>query len=104
VPYTPEEAEVARALELTVEKGRVKRLRWIVRAQIAADATRRPLLELGAAPEKGARLELSTTDAVHVADAAPLLATDGTIVVEVPGAWESARLLTRDEAVTARDP
>jgi len=109
VPYGPDEAEIARALAITVEGGRVRALRWVRRAEVARDADRRPLVELPvlAADATGPRLELTTLDARHLASLAPLLAVDGTIVLEVPGAWEDARVVldaAGADAIAAQNP
>lgn len=104
VPYALDEAEIARGLEVTLEAGRVVSARWVRRGELAAGAARMPFLELPPAGDgANERLELSTPDATLVVDAARLVAADGTIVVEVPGAWEDARLITAADDLIAID-
>jgi outer membrane protein assembly factor BamB len=103
VPYALDEAEVARGLEVTVEEGRILAARWVRRSELGAGAVRVPIVELPAADGAAARLELSTPDSRLVLDAARLLAADGTVVVEVPGAWEDARLVTEADDLIALD-
>ena len=104
VPFERDEAEIARALEVTMEEGRVASLKWVRRAELDAGAARLPFVELPAAEDAATdRLTLSTPDTALVLDAARLVARDGTIVLEVPGAWEDARLVTAADDVIAID-
>jgi hypothetical protein len=104
VPYEPDEAEIAKGLEVRIEQGRVVAVRWVRRSELGAGALRLPFVELPVAEDGDlARLELSTPDARLVVDAARVVARDGTIVVEVPGAWEDARLVTDQDDLIALD-
>lgn len=100
-PFAPDEAEVARALAITVEAGVVTDLRWVRRAEVDAGARRVPLFEL---PDADAGLALTAGDARRVVDVAPLLDRDGEVVVEVAGAWEAARLVAGDVDLIAWGP
>jgi outer membrane protein assembly factor BamB len=96
VPYERDEAEIARALAITIDGGAPRSVRWIRRAEIPPGALRWPSIELPVVDASAAaRLELATVDASLVLDAAPLVAEDRTIYVEVPGAWDRAAVVAR---------
>lgn len=100
--FAPDEAEIAKGLEVTIEEGRVVAMRWVRRSEVGAAVTRLPFVELPQAEDGDiARLALSTPDARLVVDAARLVALDGTVVVEVPGPWEDAHLVTDDDDLIA---
>jgi hypothetical protein len=103
-PFEPDEAEIARGLEVTIEQGRAVAMRWVRRSEVGAGVTRLPFVELPRAEDGDtARLALSTPDATLVVDAARLVGLDGTVVVEVPGAWEDAHLVTdHDDLIALR--
>ena len=102
VPFEPDEAEIAKGLEVTIEEGRAVAARWVRRSELGPGVLRVPFVELPRAEDGDtARLTVTTPDASLTVDAARVLAADGTIVVEVPGAWEDARLVTDTDDVIA---
>lgn len=89
VPFARDEAEIARTLEVTVSGGAVTALRWVARAD--ARGPRRSAIELPVA-EAGVALTLSLGDVTVRRDVSSLRTTDGVAYLDVPGAWEDARL------------
>ncbi len=87
LPFTRDEAEVARSLEVTVSGGAITSLRWVRRA----DARGTSIIELPLATA-GVALTLTAGDAEIRRDVTALRAEDGVHVVDVPGAWEDARV------------
>lgn len=91
LPFAPDEAEVARSVAITVAHGAITAMRWVSAADVPAGARRRSAIELPLATT-GATLTLAIGDTSTRRDVTSLRAEDGTVYLDVAGAWEDARV------------